>query len=197
MDRDGGLQRFLDRMEQAIAAGAKTAEQRAVGAKVFSALRERAGHASCPTPHQVAGCRLLEELFGNIAAEAPPVAELGAVLATLSPRLVWYRRANADPAHQPFYDGHANATIAGTGGLEERADVWIGATLMAPRLTYPEHDHPPEEVYVALTPGEWWNASMDWTSPGIGGLIYNPPAIRHTMRSGDKPFLAVWCLPMG
>lgn len=52
-------------------------------------------------------------------------------------------------------------TILGPGGIEERDDVWVGATLMAPLVTYVDHDHPPEEVYLALTPGEWWNAAMD------------------------------------
>ena len=95
-----------------------------------------------------------------------------------------------------FYDGHANAMVAGPGGLEERGDVWIGLSLLAPHVLYPEHSHPPEEVYVALSPGAWWNAGMDWTEPGIGGLVYNPPGIPHTMRSGPKPLLAIWCLPL-
>ncbi len=28
-------------------------------------------------------------------------------------------------------------------------------------ITYPDHDHPPEEVYIALSPGDWWNAACD------------------------------------
>ena len=196
MTRDSGLQRFLGLAEAAIAAGAGTEEQRAVGQNVFSAMRDRAGQASCPEPQQVPGCRLLPEIFRNISAEAQPIADLGEAVAELSPRLTWTRRKNADEGGTVFYDGHANATVVGAGGLEERGDVWIALTLMAPRLVYPEHSHPPEEVYVALTPGEWWNAGMDWTNPGIGGLIYNPHGILHTMRSGDQPFLAVWCLPV-
>ena len=197
MTRDGGLQLFLDLTEAAIAAGAVTPEQRTVAGKVFSALRDGAGQVSRPEPQQVPGCRLLPEIFRNISAEAPPIADVGAAVAALAPRLTWTRRKNADAAGPNFYDGHANATVVGAGGLEERGDVWIGLTLMAPNLTYPEHNHPPEEIYLSLTPGEWWNARMDWTTPGLGGLIYNPHGIRHTMRSGDKPFLAVWCLPVG
>ena len=67
---------------------------------------------------------------------------------------------------------------------------------MAPHVTYVDHDHPPEEVYLALSPGEWWNTDMDWTDPGAGGLIYNRPGIRHAMRSGAAPFLALWFLPI-
>jgi hypothetical protein len=59
-----------------------------------------------------------------------------------------------------------------------------------------DHDHAPEEVYLSLSPGEWWNAGMDWTDPGPTGCIYNPPGIKHAMRSGAEPFLALWYLPI-
>jgi quercetin dioxygenase-like cupin family protein len=86
--------------------------------------------------------------------------------------------------------------ILGPRGLEVREDVMVGATVMAPNLRYPDHNHPPEEVYLALTPGTWWNAEMDWTDPGPSGSIYNPPGIAHAMRSGPEPFLALWYLPL-
>ena len=97
---------------------------------------------------------------------------------------------------QPFYDSHANAMLIGPGGIEERSDVWVGVTVMTPRLVYPDHDHPPEEVYIAMSPGEWWNTEMDWTEPGPGGVIYNPPGILHAMRSHAQPLLALWFLPI-
>ena len=114
----------------------------------------------------------------------------------IAPRLSWWRRSAAEPGDQPFHDGHANATIIGKDGLEQRDDVQVGVSLMAPNMVYPDHSHPPEEVYAAFTGGEWWNARMDWTEPGAGGLIYNPPGILHAMRSGAKPFLALWMLPV-
>jgi hypothetical protein len=114
----------------------------------------------------------------------------------IEPALRWYRRSTADPNDSVFWNGHANAVILGPGGLEERNDIWVGVSLMAPHVTYVDHDHPPEEAYLALTPGEWWNADMDWTDPGAGGLIYNRPGIRHAMRSGATPFLALWFLPI-
>ena len=86
--------------------------------------------------------------------------------------------------------------ICGPGGLEVRDDLWIGATLMAPGVTYVDHKHPPAEVYLSLAPGEWWNAEMPWIDPGLGGFIYNPPGIRHAMRAGPAPFLALWFLPL-
>ncbi len=131
---------------------------------------------------------------------APALGQYGGSLATafagIEGQLCWRRRLTADPAEAAFWNGHANAVILGPGGLEERPDLWIGATIMAPNITYPDHDHPPAEVYLALSPGEWWNADMDWTDPGPAGFIYNPPGIRHAMRSGDTALLALWFLPI-
>ncbi len=111
-------------------------------------------------------------------------AALAGPFAAIEPRLTWKRRLSARPEDAPFWHGHANAMILGPGGLEDRNDLWVGATVMSPGVTYTDHDHPPEEIYLSLAPGEWWNERMDWTDPGPGGAIYNPPGIRHKMRAG-------------
>lgn len=131
-------------------------------------------------------------LAGVPAGRAP----LALTFAALEAQLRWRRRASAVESEHPFWNGHANAVILGPGGLEDRSDLWIGATVMAPGVRYVDHDHAPEEVYLSLTPGEWWNAQMDWTDPGASGCIYNPPGIAHAMRSGAGPLLALWYLPL-
>lgn len=131
-----------------------------------------------------------------LAAVAPERAGLAQAFAAVEGQLCWKRRTTADERDPLFWNGHANAVILGPGGIEQRDDLWIGATVMAPGVRYADHDHPPEEVYLSLTPGEWWNARMDWTDPGPTGCIYNPPGIAHAMRSGAGPFLALWYLPL-
>ena len=131
-----------------------------------------------------------------LAGVGPERAVLAAAFAAIEGQLRWSRRASADPGDAAFWDGHANAVILGPGGLEARDDIWVGVTVMAPGVRYVDHHHAPEEVYLSLTPGEWWNAAMDWTDPGPAGAIYNPPGIAHAMRSGVGPFLALWYLPL-
>ena len=65
---------------------------------------------------------------------------------------------------------------------------------LVPEVRYPDHTHPPEELYLVLSDGDFRNAETEWTKPGIGGLFHNPPGIVHAMRSTDKPLLAVWML---
>lgn len=143
-----------------------------------------------PAPTRLPVCDFIAP---TLAAYSSPLAK---AFGDLEGQLRWHCRAAASPHNLAFWNGHANAMILGAGGLEERADLWVGATVMAPSTLYDLHSHPPAEVYLPLSPGEWWNAEMDWTDPGLDGFIYNPPGIQHAMRAGSAPFLALWVLPI-
>lgn len=194
--RPAALQAFLDAAEAALMADAAPGSVPAGAARsVFDRARAATGAAS-PLPSQslqVCDAWLAPalEAAGNSRRSA-----IARALASIVPGLHWTRRTGSETAEPAFRDGHANAMILGPRGIEMRDDVWIGVTLMAPGITYPDHEHPPEEVYLPLGPGEWWNATMDWTDPGTDRLIYNPPGIRHAMRAGAAPFLALWVLPI-
>lgn len=112
----------------------------------------------------------------------------------IEPQLIWKVRPGAEAHGEQFLNGHANATIIGSEGLEIRPDVWFGVSLMAPHTRYPDHRHSPEEIYVVLSDGQWRQGSNPWHEPGIGGLVYNPPNIMHAMRSRERPLLALWFL---
>ncbi|MDO6562304.1 dimethylsulfonioproprionate lyase family protein [Amphritea sp. 1_MG-2023] len=105
--------------------------------------------------------------------------------------LTWFQRA---AVNQPdFMAGHANAEIIGPRGLAVGDGITVGVTLMQPDLTYPDHHHPPEEIYLVLSEGLWWQQGQPWWSPDIGGYVYNPANIVHAMQSLDKPLFAIWC----
>jgi hypothetical protein len=67
---------------------------------------------------------------------------------------------------------------------------------MAPNTDYPVHRHPPEEIYLALSEGEWWKEKTGWFAPGVGGTVHNAPSALHAMRSGARPLFALWALPL-
>lgn len=194
--RDSNLQQFLDLSHRIIMASGDPWAM-AAGERVFQRLAARQGTRSAVVAERLPVCApAIDAARAGLAVAPAPLAELGSAFAAVEPGLRWSRRKNAAAVGQTFFDGHANTNLVGQGGLEERSDVWVGATVMAPNIVYPDHDHPPEEVYIALTPGEWWNSDMDWTEPGVGGIIYNRPGIRHAMRSHAQPFLALWFLPV-
>lgn len=162
--RSKEFQHLIDAAEAAIShSSAASADARRAAGAAFGRIRERQLAAADLTPATLPVC---DHLDTALLAATGARAAVAATFAALSPRLAWRRRASADPANTAYYHGHANAMLLGPGGLEDRDDVWFGATLMAPGVVYPEHDHPPEEVYLPLTSGLWWNAAMEWTDPG-------------------------------
>ena len=115
-------------------------------------------------------------------------------IVALAPVLPWYQRPVAN--NSGFMAGHCNAQIIGPQGLEVRQDLMVGVTLMQPNIVYPEHQHEPEELYLVLGKGRWRQGKGDWHTPSLGGLVYNPSNVMHSMKSLDQPFMALWCLPL-
>ncbi|MDC1213685.1 dimethylsulfoniopropionate lyase [Rhodospirillales bacterium] len=129
------------------------------------------------------------ESHASVTSECSPLLH---AFAAISDKLPWYTRHTSDLPD--FENGHINAEIIGPNGLEVRDDVLVGVTFMRPNLTYPDHHHPPEEVYIVLSEGLWRQNDAPWWSPGIGGYVYNPPNILHAMQSVETPLCAIWAL---
>jgi quercetin dioxygenase-like cupin family protein len=168
-------------------------------ARAMSRVRARIGSARPstprPEPRQQPACRHLQQALATARIGGPDLALLADAIVALAPAIHWRQRPSDDPA---FMAGHASAPLVGPEEtcLEQRPDVRVGISLMAPGIEYPDHRHPPEEVYIALSRG-WWRQNADpWIEPGLGGIVYNPPDIIHAMRSSAEPLLAIWSLPV-
>jgi hypothetical protein len=191
------LQAFIDAFRAAIEIRATPGSLAAAAAqRIFTAL-ETPGEYPPLAPLRLACCRHVEPALDTAERSAPAPAALARRFRALEPMLAWSVRSNALDVGEPFLSGHANAYFVGPGQFESRHDVLMGVSLMAPNINYPYHDHPPEEIYVALSAGDWQQNADVWVTPGIGGLVYNPPGIRHAMRAGQEPLLAAWCLWVG
>jgi hypothetical protein len=193
-ERPRDLQVFLDRSQAALRALLPSAgEPIRVAQRIDAGLRisaEQMPH----TPTRLPVCDHIEPALERARKQGGVIAELVDAFAGIERQLKWERRWTAKAGDEPFYSGHANATIIGPDGLERRDDIWIGVSLMAPGVRYPDHHHPPQEIYVPLSPGEWFQGGRGWQEPGIGGFVYNTSGIVHAMRSGDHPLLAIWSL---
>ncbi|MFB8342268.1 dimethylsulfoniopropionate lyase [Brucella cytisi] len=191
--RDEALQAFLDAAEAAFGQFAGHGESRRSIGQIFDALKtpgeQRAGEGK-----QLPVCQHLDAALA-VDVKDPLLCRLITTFQAIAPRLDWRRRVDPDGSASANYaDGHGNAMVVGAGGIEQRGDLWIGATLLAPNVRYPDHNHAPEEVYLVCSDGEFSQADGDWFSPGIGGSFYNVPGIKHAMRSLDMPLFAFWAL---
>ncbi len=191
--RGDALQLFIDSAFEAFGHFAQAPQSRGSILQISSALEvpgvEKRGHGS-----RLPVCSHLETAL-SIETEHEPLRRLIDRFRAVEPLLAWRRRTGCDGSESAnFLESHANAMIVGPSGLEERSDVWLGVTLMAPHVRYPDHEHAPEEVYLVLSEGEFRQGEGEWFAPGLGGSFYNEPGIRHAMRSVDTPLLAFWAL---
>ena len=193
LDRSPALQEFLDSLHDALAEDHSIPAATTSGTRIFERLRD-ARPALTTSGTRLPACSHLDEAVAKVAAERPVLARVGCAFAAIEPSLNWRSRAGGDTASANFAEGHANAMIVGPGGHENRDDVWVGVSLLAPHVRYPDHTHHPEEVYLVLSKGEFRQGGGDWFEPGMGGTLFNVPDIVHAMRSGDDPLFAIWCL---
>jgi len=196
--RPAVLQDFIDRLSAAILLSDACDEaSRASAGRFFSALAQT-GDIVELEPLRLPVCANVEPAIERARQSGGAVQVVAEAFARLEQSLVWGSRGEGPGASGNFLAGHAGTSIIGTkAGLERRDDVSMGVSLLAPQVRYPDHHHPPEEVYYVLSPGSWWRGEGEWFEPGPGGIFYNEPHILHAMRSADAPLLAIWCLYAG
>ena len=71
-----------------------------------------------------------------------------------------------------------------------------GLLYLDPELAYPEHSHPPPELYLTLSGTASWRygGSTEYRTVSAGNLLYNNPLDLHGVRSNDTPLLALFLL---
>ena len=196
--RSTELQHFINATHRAITPRVNPGEPAGAACeRIFTALATAGAQHAPRRPEPPPARKHLDDALDAARAAPPSAAALAEAFAAIEPQLCWLRRAGAEKLPGNFANGHANATIVGDGGLELRDDVRIGVSLLAPQVTYPDHRHPPEELYVALSAGSWRQDLNPWHEPGPGGVVYNQPNVVHAMRSTSSPLLAIWCLWAG
>ena len=189
------LQNFLDQLFDVFMGNYTGHEVRRCTDRVFTALTDYRGDAGRNIPARLPACDHLSPALHRARSTYEGLVKS---FIALEPNLTWTRRSQSDhTASANFVDGHANALIIGPNGYEVRDDVWVGVSLLAPHVRYPDHNHGPEEVYLVLSNSRFQHGDEDWFDPGIGGQFHNTPNIRHAMASGDEPLFAIWCLPLG
>lgn len=139
---------------------------------------------------QLQACTHLDEAIRSARDHGGAIADLADTLDSVAPQLNWVRRRGPERQTTEFAHGHANAVLIRSDDSE--SDVVVGISLLAPHVRYPDHHHPPEEVYIVLSPGEWRQGHETWHEPGVGNIVHNPPGVVHAMRSSDAPLLALW-----
>lgn len=136
----------------------------------------------------------LASAINTLSENDPDSAALIDDLLVLLPVARWYSRQAQNGQDPHFVSRHRNSLLIGPGAPIDCETMMLGVSLLKPDVTYPFHQHPPNEFYLVLSEGEWFREDAGWWTPGINGVVFNPGNARHAMKSFDKPLLALWGL---
>lgn len=190
--RDHRIETLIDALDRALSARlAPGDEEWPVARGIFEALHTPRPAVRKPEFEKLPAPDMLAAALAIPRREKGVVAQVADAFEPLAGDINWWSRMSGD-ATATFTDAHA--MIVGPGGLEDRDDAQIGVSLLAPNVRYPDHHHPPPEIYLSLTPGIWRKGDGSWVDPGIGGTVFNAPNDVHAMKSETAPLFAFWCL---
>lgn len=163
--------------------------------RIFGDMALEAPQASHERPQRQPACRHLAACFADLEKLGGNLGKLAVALREIEPNLRWNNQSERRKS-AVLAENYADSFIVGPRGFVQSSAIEIGVSVMAPHTTYPDHRHPPEELYLVLSQGEWRQNADAWHEPGVGGVVYNPANIVHAMRANAKPLFAIWCLPL-
>lgn len=128
-----------------------------------------------------------------VEAAASRVQNLAARLAKAAGSLRWAQTYTAADFGDEFLGGYGWCEIFGARGHFKSMEMAGGFLLLGPRLTYPDHRHVAEEIYVPLTGGtEWRMGDGDFALRDACEVIHHTSNVSHAMRTGSAPLLALY-----
>lgn len=128
----------------------------------------------------------------NLAAGSSEHEVLALGLERVIDDVDWYVGSAGPFASANFEGSHAHAILVGAGGIEERPDVRVGLTVMAPYTRFPDHRLPEARVIMALSPGEFRTENGEWRSEPTGSVLGYSAGREFAMRCTGRPLLVLW-----
>ena len=124
---------------------------------------------------------------------ARPARELAGLLAAECRSLRWGQTYAASDFGDEFLKNYGWTEIFGTRGHFENKMIAGGFLLLGPGVTYPDHHHIAEEIYIPLTGGtEWRMGDAPFTVRDGGGVVHHRSNVSHAIRTGTEPLLALY-----
>ena len=107
--------------------------------------------------------------------------------------LAWSQTYGAADVSAAFLDRYGWTELIGLTGPIASQRLACGFLLLGPAVEYPSHHHPAEEIYLVLSgTADWRRGDEPWMQRPPGALVHHPPDMRHAMRTGDAPLLALY-----
>jgi hypothetical protein len=150
---------------------------------------------SAPSPRTLPVAGLLPSALARIVR--PDLAPVREAIAAAAHLFTWRQNPNYSAANMgaAFMAGYGYVEFAGPKeALFHAPEIRVGLLLLGPRVHYPPHAHPAEEIYHPLTSGGMWRRGQeDWRAVPAGHAIHHPSMVVHETKSGESSLLALYC----
>ena len=93
-------------------------------------------------------------------------------------------------------DGGTLMALSVLNDMFELGDVMAGLLYLDSHQCYPEHRHPPQELYLILAGDADWRygGSSEYVPRPPGSVLYNHPQDLHGIKANQSPLLALYVL---
>jgi len=163
----------------------------------------RAMRVCAESPDHNSAARGFAEEIGSANPKSPPAATIMASAELHKAQDTRLARQLLDLSHHlPWTESPRTPDMGNRIALCSFNDLFnlkhhtAGLLYLDPELVYPEHSHPPPELYLTLSgTGSWrYGGSTEYRVVSAGNLLYNHPLDLHGVRSNDTPLLALFLL---
>lgn len=136
-------------------------------------------------------CTIHLERIVAVAGERE--VRLAQLIAAGARALRWGQTYTEGDFGSAFLEAYGWTEIFGTRGHFANDMVAGGFLLLGPHITYPDHHHIAEEIYIPLTGGACWRKGGGaFVARAAGEIIHHPSDVAHAMMTGDEPLLALY-----
>jgi mannose-6-phosphate isomerase-like protein (cupin superfamily) len=124
---------------------------------------------------------------------APGGPPLAAHLHEIRHHLAWMQTYAPADFGPEFLEKYGWTEIIGPRGPIPSQKLACGFLLLGPGLTYPDHHHMAEELYIVIAgTASWRRGAENWRQPPPGAVIHHPSDMPHAMKTGDETLLALY-----
>jgi len=120
----------------------------------------------------------------------PPLA---AYLQKIWHGLAWSQTYSPTDFGPEFLEKYGWTEIIGPRGPIPDQKLACGFLLLGPGVTYPDHHHTAEELYIVISgTAAWRRGDENWYEKPPGAVIHHPSNMPHAMRTAEESLLAVY-----
>lgn len=136
---------------------------------------------------------VIEQLSQMLDQAGPAYSELIEALVAAREVLYFGQTYTASDFGAKFLDHYGWLKLLGPDGYWHSDVLSSGLLFLGDRITYPQHWHDAEEIYLPVSgDAQWYREGQGWQMQPVGNWIHHPGGIKHGTRTLGQPLIALY-----